>query len=91
MEIVDRTRRTHRPHRVAEFLDFDGDGEVVRVIRVTQEYGRRAGLHTGKSQTAEHRRASNRRDRRDARQALRRDPDSVSARPRRCDSIWLAR
>lgn len=73
--------RTPRPFRIVTLAD----GE-----QFVQEYGRRAGLHTSKSQTAYHRTASNRLDRRDARRQLRRDPDSVSNRARKTDSVWLA-
>lgn len=85
--------RTPRPHRIITFRDFEiVDGvEVVTETTIVQEFGRRAGLHTSKSQTTDHRRRANRNERRGTRVALRRNPDAVWATPRKNDSVWLTR
>lgn len=95
MAHTDRTRRTERPHREVTFLDWrwDGDLLVVDTTTVTQEYGRRAGLHDHKSQISERRRRVNRRDRHEARTQLR-DPrrhDDVETRQPRGRAISLGR
>lgn len=91
MAHTDSARRIGRPTHVERWVDgVDADGNVIIVDRVI-EHGRRAGLHTHRSQTAYHRTSSNRRERRAVRVDLRRDPDAVSARPRKNDSIWLTR
>lgn len=75
------TTRTHRPHRVITF----SDGE-----EFTQEYGRRKGLHTHKSQTTDLARRLNRRDRRNGRDALRRGDWDVELPQPRGRALWLS-
>lgn len=70
MAHTDRTYRTPRPHRVVEFIDFNTDGSVDTVV-YTQEFGRRAGCRTHKSDVTERRIRSNRNERRGTRRALR--------------------
>jgi hypothetical protein len=88
---TDRTYRTPRPHRVVTFIDHNADG-TVDTLAVTQEFGRRAGLHTHKSQTTYARRSGNRIDRHATRRQLRSvDPDGVELRQARARSIWTTR
>lgn len=97
MSRTDRSRPTRRQTWIATERDAQGNvyfaydefGNPVTEV-VDSEVGRRKGLHTSKSQTADYRIASNRRERRNTRGQLRRDPDSVSNRARRNDSIWMA-
>jgi hypothetical protein len=97
MSRTDRSRPTRRQTWIAIERDAQGNvrlaydefGNPVTEV-VDREVGHRKGLNPRKSQTAYHRTASNRLDRRDARRQLRRDPDSVSNRARKNDSVWMA-
>ena len=83
-------RRSPRPtYAINLIAGHTEDGTPIHEPHVT-EYGRRAGLHTAKSQTAEYRRAGNRKLRRVAREQLRRDPDSVELHQARGRALWLA-
>lgn len=84
-----RTDRA-RPARTIRFISgHEADGTPI-LVEHRQEFGRRAGLHTRKSQASYGRRLINRRDRHDARAQLRRDPDSVELRQPRHQAVWLS-
>jgi hypothetical protein len=89
-----RTDR-RRPTRQIAWIRFEDHAPVyvdgVPVFEtVEQEVGRRAGLHTHKSQVSERRRRGNRRDRAAARRQLRNDPENTEFRQPRGQAVWLA-
>lgn len=84
----DNTYRTPRPHRVITFIDFNADGSV-DTTDVTQEFGRRAGLNTRRSDVSDRRRRANRKDRRIDRQILRRNLDVELSRGGRGSAIYF--
>ncbi len=98
---MSRTIRSPRPTRTIlvqaverdeagnTHLVWDKNGNPV-LEPFDQEIGRRRGLATRESQTTERRRRVNKRDRRDARLQLHRDPDSVELRQPRGRAISLA-
>lgn len=89
MAHIDSARRIGRLTHVERWIDIV-DGVPVLADHVV-EHGRRAGLHTHRSETSEHRRRSNRNERHGVRRQLRADPDLVPATPRKNDSVWLTR
>jgi hypothetical protein len=84
------SRPSRRPTRTINLIvDHTEDGTPIHEPFVV-ECGRRAGLHTAKSQTSAYRRAGNRRDRHATRAQLHRDPDSVELHQPRGRALWLA-